>query len=599
MKKQFVDLLICMLLFATGMSVAMPTNTNKLSVTINTPSSVDEWPMSYHDAARTSFSTSSGPTEFLVWNKAIGPASISSPVVVNSIVYLLTRDAALHALSASNGAEIWNYTNAGTPVIVNDLIYFNYGSIVYCLYANGTLKMNSSSLGASTFSPLTYANGFIYVSTNNKKVQCLYASNLTLKWSTSTGSGNPSFPTIANDFVYVGTLEPRVYCLFASNGSVRWSRIVGSALQGTYGFAPVVVGDLLYIGGKTSIYRIYCLYTTNGTQKWVTDVYGGFFRFPPAVAYNKIYFGYLNSNDVTSRVLCLDSLNGSTTWEYIVPGESSSFFSSIEVAGGLVYFGTQGNMVYCLDAAGNGDGTTNKIWSHNIGSPISAPQAIVDGFLYVTTQNQSGGSDIFCFGGSNYPPKKPQLSGPNEGLIGISYTFNAVTTDPENDSISYTFTWGDGTSNTTPSFPSGTTAVASHRWTTRGNYQVIVTAKDTYGQPNQSNVHPIAIKAPGLAIGNISGGLLKVNVELINTGDAPATNVQWEITLGGGAIVFTGKNASGVFSSIDSGTSELAIDKPIIGFGLINITIKAHADGISEITKTADGFIFLIFLKVK
>jgi outer membrane protein assembly factor BamB len=595
MKSKIIGLVVCMLLFTTTLSVAVPLRTQPTSDRSTTLIS-DDWPMFGHDAARTSFSTSTGPTKFLVWNKAIGPGSISSPVVVNNFVYFLTNDMKLHALSASNGIEQWNYSNAGTPVFANDLIYFDSGAFIYCLYTNGTLKMKSNSLGATIRTPLAYANGFIYASTNNKKVQCLYSDNLTLQWSVLTGTGNPSYPTFANDCVYVGTLEPRVYCLYATNGSVRWSRIVGSPLVGSYGFAPTVIGDLLYVGAKTSGYRIYCLDANTGNQIWVTDISGGVSRIPLSVAYDKIFFGYLNSNDVTSRILCLNSQNGSQVWEYTIAEESNNIASPVEIAGGLVYIGTPGNKVICLDSLGNGDGTTNMVWSSDVGASISSSQAIVDGFLYVTTNNVSGGSDIFCFGGNNYPPLKPTVQGPSDGLVGKTYTFTAVTTDPDNDQISYDFNWGDGHHDVSVFTNSGTPASMSHIWTIKGSYEIKVTVKDIYGQPNQSDAKPIVIKAPALAIGNITGGFVNIAAEIMNTGDGLATNVSWNITLTGGAFIIKGEKADGLLPSLDAVTTYVGLDKPVLGFGKATITVTASADGVDEITKTAEVFIFIFFV---
>ena len=44
----------------------------------------------------------------------------------------------------------------------------------------------------------------------------------------------------------------------------------------------------------------------------------------------------------------------------------------------------------------------------------------------------------------NQPPAKPTLTGQTSGKRYISYTFNASTTDPDGDYISYNFSWGEG-----------------------------------------------------------------------------------------------------------------------------------------------------------
>ncbi len=82
----------------------------------------------------------------------------------------------------------------------------------------------------------------------------------------------------------------------------------------------------------------------------------------------------------------------------------------------------------------------------------------------------------------NDPPLTP---GPPEGPsiinAGTTYTYTAVTIDPEGDKISYLFDWGDGTTSGWTSFvPSGTNASASHTWK-KGNYNLLVMAKDEAG----------------------------------------------------------------------------------------------------------------------
>jgi len=99
--------------------------------------------------------------------------------------------------------------------------------------------------------------------------------------------------------------------------------------------------------------------------------------------------------------------------------------------------------------------------------------------------NTSQGPGIWCnvtiYG--NLPPFIPsQPSGPISGNTGTSYNYSANTTDPDNDNIYYWFNWDDGNnSGWVGPYTSGSTATASHTWSSPGTYQVKVKAKDTYG----------------------------------------------------------------------------------------------------------------------
>lgn len=81
----------------------------------------------------------------------------------------------------------------------------------------------------------------------------------------------------------------------------------------------------------------------------------------------------------------------------------------------------------------------------------------------------------------NDPPDKPSKpSGPNSGKKGEEYTYTASTTDIDGDNIYYWFDWDDGTSSGwIGPYSSGATASEKHKWTSIGDYEVKVKAKDT------------------------------------------------------------------------------------------------------------------------
>ncbi|MCX6667865.1 MAG: PKD domain-containing protein [Euryarchaeota archaeon] len=79
----------------------------------------------------------------------------------------------------------------------------------------------------------------------------------------------------------------------------------------------------------------------------------------------------------------------------------------------------------------------------------------------------------------NNQPTNPTLSGNTTGHKNVEYTYAAVSTDPDGDTISYTFNWGDGESTTMGYYPSGTPVNnATHTWAYAGVYNIWVQAKD-------------------------------------------------------------------------------------------------------------------------
>jgi len=77
---------------------------------------------------------------------------------------------------------------------------------------------------------------------------------------------------------------------------------------------------------------------------------------------------------------------------------------------------------------------------------------------------------------TNMPPFNPEIDGPRNGTKNTNYTYTAVSTDLDNDTIRYLFDWGDGTNMTTGFLSNGT--VQTHFWTAWGIYVVSVKAHD-------------------------------------------------------------------------------------------------------------------------
>ena len=106
----------------------------------------------------------------------------------------------------------------------------------------------------------------------------------------------------------------------------------------------------------------------------------------------------------------------------------------------------------------------------------------------------------------NTPPTKPTIEGPTAGHIGIRYSYAMLSTDPNNDSIRYSVTWGDGANRSSGFVPNGTKVTMNHSWAAAGKYLVQVTVTD--GKATASSEVTVFIDA--LNIGDL-GYLLDAN----------------------------------------------------------------------------------------
>jgi hypothetical protein len=197
---------------------------------------------------------------------------------------------------------------------------------------------------------------------------------------------------------------------------------------------------------------------------------------------------------------------------------------------------------------------------------------------------------------TNNPPAKPSLpTGPTSGKVGVDYTFSTSTIDPDADSqLFYKWSWGNEESDWSGPYASGQSVQAIHKWSTAGEYQVKVKAKDNYGAVSAWS-DPITIQiveGPQIEIGNVTGGM-KITAEIKNTGVVDASHINWSITVQG--LVLFGQEQNGTLISIAPGSSLDVSTGLVFGLGSVDITITAM-----DAEKTATAFLlgpFILNLK--
>jgi len=155
-------------------------------------------------------------------------------------------------------------------------------------------------------------------------------------------------------------------------------------------------------------------------------------------------------------------------WGYIGTGVSQGLIGKI----GLDTF-----RAYKLD----GSITFGEMWAKALERYIEPG---MDGMDYKTVEEwQPFGDPTLAIGEESQAPAKPATpSGPASGGAGTTYTYTTSTTDPDGDDVYYLFDWGDETySGWVGPYASGATGSASHEWTTQGDYEIRVVAKDDHG----------------------------------------------------------------------------------------------------------------------
>jgi len=170
--------------------------------------------------------------------------------------------------------------------------------------------------------------------------------------------------------------------------------------------------------------------------------------------------------------------------------------TSCDIDGNVIGYGDngpmyKGNVMVSLDALDQGgsgvDCTYYRLFDegswNTYDSPVILSTAGDYEFSYYSVDNAENKENIklkfFTIVGNRAPVTPLQPSGPTSGAANVEYTYSSVTTDPDGDQVYYWFDWGDGSnSGWVGPFSSGSSGSAKHIWSSKGNYNVKVKAKD-------------------------------------------------------------------------------------------------------------------------
>lgn len=126
-----------------------------------------------------------------------------------------------------------------------------------------------------------------------------------------------------------------------------------------------------------------------------------------------------------------------------------------------------------------------------------------------------------------------------------------------------------------------------------------VNTADLIGEPNDFNflLEGELVAAPVLEIESIQGPI-GVTATIKNSGDAPATNVSWEIAFTDGMIFF-GKEKQGTIAEIAAGGTADAKIPFVLGFGKSVVGVSVSCDEGATASKEQNATVLLIFVLIK
>jgi len=521
-----------------------------------------------------------------------------------------------YSTADNNGFELWRFEcgwiPGGAVIDNNKIIYFgdeNYD--FYALYPNGTLKWKYHTNGDITSTPAIAEDGTIYVGSWDFNLYA-FNTNGSLKWKFNAGQSISSSPAIAEDgTIYFGVMGPaslgRIYATYP-NGTEKWHYDTDFWINSD----PAIGYDgAIYIGsGDSYLYAIY----PDGELKWRFKT-GDEIHSHPSIGLNgTIYFGSnddffyalypsgilkwkynINGNLYASAIIGEDGSiyvpdhgifafypNGSLKWKFEFGDNRYVSQSSPALsADGILYIGVSiKNMIGGELFAINYDGI--ELWRRLIANDWvdSSPCIGEEGIIYIGSASSDSDSfygHLYAFGEGNSPPNKPSMIGPSSGKAGNIYNYTFVTTDPEDDDVSYYVDWGDdNTGGWTRLLPSGEEYNVSHTWEEEGTYEIRVKAKDSYETESEWATLEVSMpKSKIIPFNNISieiHGGLGLTIIINNNGDTDIQGLEVTLTFDAPWIML------GVESSITTGF--------LLGFGPFEVTVQ-----VLDIIENRSGFL--------
>lgn len=362
---------------------------------------VSDWSQWRADAAHSSTAPKGPSSLSLAWKYETGGSVISSPSVVDEVVYFGSSDTYIYALDAWTGNPLWKFKTQApieSSVAVEDGRLYTGGDdgYVYCLnadtgaflwktFVNGNLPFTFGNLVLKS-SPAV-ANNTVYVGSLDGNLYALNAANGDILWQTAALGPVESSPAVVDGAVYFTAEEPEtgaLYKLNADTGEVMWKNEIPYRLSFGGGTemlgSPSVAAGRVFASSDWGDY--YCYSVDSGMMEW-------HFQNPTATEFivsSPIYVDdtvlLIDKFDLT----CVNITNGWTLWNKYTGDE---LYVSPSYADGKVYMVTSQRHIFVLDTTNEG----NIIDTATTGSSSWSSPTIANNRLYVGCNDWN----LYCF----------------------------------------------------------------------------------------------------------------------------------------------------------------------------------------------------------
>jgi len=261
-----------------------------------------------------------------IWSRALGGGSskyqqlLGSPVIFEGKIYVITADAVVTELKASNGEKGWSK---------------KLGLLLG--------KGSEGTLGGG----LAVSGNLLFATTGAGIVFCMDRRNGKVIWTKNIGTPIRSGPAIYDGQVIVSDITNKTYSFDKNNGSRRWqhSGILERAIF-MGGSSPAASKSIVVVSHSSG--ELVAIGAQNGNQLWIESLVGkrkadpisniSHSRGNPIIDRNLVV---ASSN--SGRTIATDLASGTRVWETNFGSSESPW-----VAGEYVYLVTTNRQLVCL-----------------------------------------------------------------------------------------------------------------------------------------------------------------------------------------------------------------------------------------------------------
>lgn len=298
---------------------------------------------------------------------------VSSPAIVEGVVYFGSNDGNLYALDPQTGTKKWAFRTearvASSPAVDHGLVYFgSYDGNFYAVdAATGKLRWKFSNAGERRYaathlhgslpqgetmpdpfdvylSSPAVSNNVVYFGSGDDNVYALDATTGAMKWKFKTGDVVHASPAIVDGKLYIGSWDSYFYALDAATGKELWRFKTGEDpdIHNQVGIqsSAIVADGIVYFGCRDS--NLYAVDAATGKKLWTFNNKGSWVIVSPVVQAGKLYF----ATSDTALLHVVDAKTGT-------PIDSLKFywpiFSSPSIAGNMLYLAGQDGKLVAVD----------------------------------------------------------------------------------------------------------------------------------------------------------------------------------------------------------------------------------------------------------